>query len=149
MKFGETIVLLMLATFIVVPTMLAADYSAAEPVVEDMLLDPEYNLPIESADVSISTQRVVFDCITDITVQETGAPLAQVGEFVGGALGAYYTLLKSAPDVGDLVIIMKNKNQPTTATMTCPKSWINSVDLTNADDANGLIYKVIATSEEA
>ena len=56
LKFGETIVLLMLATFIVVPTMLAVDYSAAESVVEDMLLDPDYNLPIESADVSISTE---------------------------------------------------------------------------------------------
>lgn len=146
-KFVAAVGLLLLAMCIIAPNVSAADYSAAESVVEDMLLDPEYSLPIESVDVSISTEQVVFDCITDITVQEKGAPLGQVSVFVGGALGAYYQIVNSAPNVGDLVIIFKNRNEPTAVTMTCPKSWINSVDLTNADDANGLIYKVIETWE--
>jgi hypothetical protein len=149
MKFRETLVLLMLAVCAFVPTISAADYSAEESVIESMLLDPEMNVPIKSVDASISTEQVVFDCITDISIQETGAPLGQVSMFVGGVLGAYYLILSSAPEVGDLVILWKNQGDRTTGKMTCLKSWINSVDFTNENEINGLIYKVIGTSASA
>lgn len=148
MKFGEALVLLMLATFIVVPTMLATDYSAAESVAEKFLLDPQYGSgTIVGADVSISPDEVVFDCNTDVSVPETGAPLEQVGAFIGTAIGVYYLVLQSNPEVGDLAIIMKNRNDPTTLVMTCPKSWVNNADLSN--DANELISKVFLTAKEA
>ncbi len=148
MKFGEALVLLMLVTCTIVSTVSATDYSAKETATENMLLDPEYNIPIKSVDVSISTEQVVFDCITDISVQETGAPLGQFGAFLGGVLGMYYLVVDSSPEVGDLTIIMKNKNQPTKLKMTCSKIWIKSLDMTNEDDANNLIYKVFLTAEK-
>lgn len=150
MKFGYSIVLLSLAMCALMPMAFSADYSAAESVVEDMLLNPEYNLRIESVDVSIDTDKVIFDCITDISVQETGAPLEQFGTFLGGVLGTYYQVVTAAPDAGDLVIIMKNKDQPTApVTMTCSKNWIKNADLTSVNGANELIAKVFSTMEKA
>lgn len=148
MRFREVLVLLMLVICTIVSTISATDYSAAETATENMLLDPEYNIPIKSVDVSISNEQVVFDCITDISVQETGAPLEQFSMFLGGVLGMYHIIVSSSPEVGDLTIIMKNKNQPTKLKMTCSKSWIKSLDTTSEDDANNLIYKVFQTAEE-
>jgi len=148
LKFMGTMALLMLATFVVVPSMLAADYSAAESVAENFLLDPQYGSgTITGADVSISPDEVVFDCNTDVSFQETGAPLEQVGTFIGTAIGVYYLVLQSNPEVGDLTIIMKNRNDPTTAVMTCAKSWVNNADLSN--EANELISKVFLTTKKA
>ena len=138
----------MLVICTIMSTISATDYSAAETTTENMLLDPEYNIPIKSVDVSISTEQVVFDCITDISIQETGAPLEQFGAFLGGVLGMYYLVVNSSPEVGDLTIIMKNQNQPTKLKMACPKSWIKSLDITNENDANNLIYKVFQTAEK-
>ena len=148
MRFREVLVLLMLVICTIMSTISATDYSAAETTTENMLLDPEYNIPIKSVDVSISTEQVVFDCITDISIQETGAPLEQFGAFLGGVLGMYYLVVNSSPEVGDLTIIMKNQNQPTKLKMACPKSWIKSLDITNENDANNLIYKVFQTAEK-
>lgn len=148
MKFGEALVLLMLTACAFVPTILAVDYSADESIAEKFLLDPQYGSgTIVGADVSISPDEVVFDCNTDVSVSETGAPLEQVGAFIGTAIGVYYLVLQSNPEVGDLTIIMKNRNDPTTLAMTCPKSWVNNADLSN--DANELISKVFLTAKEA
>ncbi len=141
--------LLVLAMCIIAPNVSATDYSAAETTAENMLLDPANNLKITSADVSINTQQVTINCITQISVQETGAPLEEFGTFLGGVLGTYISLVNAAPEVGDLLIVMKNQNQPTTATMTCPKSWVTDLDLTNENAANELIFKVFQTMKEA
>lgn len=144
-KLVSTLGMFALITCIITPTVSATDYSKAEKVAENMLLDPANNLGITSADVSINTEQVTFNCITQISVQETGAPLEQFGTFLGGVLGAYISLVKAAPEVGDLLIIMKNRNQPTTATMTCPKNWVQGIDLTNENAANDLMLKVFQT----
>jgi hypothetical protein len=134
---------------VITPTISATDYSKAGKAVENMLLDPANNLGITSADVSINTEQVTFNCITQISVQETGAPLEQFGRFLGGVLGTYISLVKAAPEVGDLLIIMKNHNEPTTATFSCPKSWVSNIDLTNENAANELILKVFQTIKSA
>jgi hypothetical protein len=144
-KLAAAVGLLVLSTCIIAPTVSATDYSAAETAAENMLLDPANNLRIESADVSINTEQVTFNCITQISVQETGAPLEQFGTFIGGVLGTYISLVNAAPEVGDLLIIMKNQNQPTTATMSCPKSWVTGLDLTDEKAVNELMLNVFQT----
>jgi len=148
-KFVAAFDLLVLAMCIIAPIVSATDYSAAETVAENMLLDPANNLGIKSADVSINTEQVTINCITQISVQGTGAPLSEFATFLGGVLGTYISLVNAAPEVGDLSIVMKNQNQPTTATMTCPKSWVTGLDLTNENAANELIYRVFQTMKDA
>jgi len=134
----------MLATFTVVPTMLAVDYSATESLSEKFLLDPQYSLgTIVGADVSISSDEVVFNCNTDVS------ELEQISTFVGIAISVYALVLQANPEVGDLTIIWKNGNDPTTGVLTCPKSWVNKADLSNADEAGELITKVILTANDA
>lgn len=125
----------------------AKDYSAAETFMEGKLLDPTYGMGISSADVSINEQQVTFNCITDISVPETA--LEQFGMFLGGTLGLYSVIVNTMPEVGDLLIVIKNKNQPTVATLTCPKSWVEGIDLTNEDTANALIFDVFSTMKKA
>jgi hypothetical protein len=153
MTFGNKLVatlgLLALAMCIIASTVSATDYSAAETVAENMLLDPANDLGITDADVSINTQQVTINCITQISVQETGAPLEEFGKFLGGVLGTYISMVNAAPEVGDLLIVMKNNNQPTVATLSCPKSWITGLDLTNENAAQELITKVFLTMKQA
>lgn len=153
MKFVDKLVavfgLLVLAVCIIAPNVSATDYSTAETLTEETLLDPTYNMGISSADVSINTQQVTFNCITDISVQETGAPLEEFGTFLGGTLGLYISLVKAAPEVGDLLIVMKNNNQPTVATLSCPKRWVQDIDMTNEDAINELMMNVFQTMKEA
>jgi hypothetical protein len=137
--------LMILAIYIFTPTSSATDYSPYERVAETMLLDPTYDLHIISADVSIDTQQVKIDCITDISVKETGAPFGEFATFLGGVLGMYMQTVNAVPEVGDLLIVTKNRNQPTVATFSCPKSWITSLDTKNVDAVNELIYKVFMT----
>lgn len=152
MKFtkGLPSSLVMLALIICTITLpvTATDYSKAEKVAENMLLDPANHLGILSADVSINTDQVTFNCVTQISVQETGAPLEQFGTFLGGVLGTYISLVKAAPEIGDLLIIMKNQNEPSTVTMTCPKNWVQEIDLTNENAANELMLKVFQTMKK-
>lgn len=133
----------------IAPGVSATNYSGLETLTEEKLLDPANNLRITSADVSISPEQVTFNCVTDVSVQETGAPLEQFGTFIGGTLGLYIALVNAAPEVGDLLIIMKNRDQPTVATLSCPKSWITGIDLTDADAVNQLMMNVLLTMKEA
>jgi hypothetical protein len=148
-NFGNKLVAVLgLLVCIIVPT-IATDYSAAENRAENMLLDPANNLGIVNADVSINTEQVTFNCITQLSAQETGAPLEQFGTFLGGVLGTYISVVNAAPEVGDLLIVMKNQNQPTTVTMTCPKSWVTDLDLTDEKAVNELMLMVFQTTKEA
>lgn len=140
--------LLVLAMCIIAPNALATDYSAAEIVAEKMLLDPANKLGITNADVSINTQQVTINCITRLSVQETGAPLESFGTFLGGVLGVYISIVNAMPEVCDLLIVMKNSNQPTVATLSCPKSWVSGIDLNN-EAAAQLIVNVFMTIKEA
>ncbi|VVB71165.1 Uncharacterised protein [uncultured archaeon] len=135
--------------YLIMPTISAADYSSAETVAKNMLLDPANNLGIQSADVSISTKQVTFNCITHLSVHETGAPLAEFGAFLSGALGTYISIIKAVPEVGDLLIVMKNSDGPTTSTMICPKAWVTGLDLTNENAVNELMLKVFQTMKNA
>ncbi len=148
-KLAVVFGLLALAVCIIPSNVSATDYSAAETLTEETLLDPTYNMGIVSADVSISTQQVTFNCITDISVQETGAPLEEFGAFLGGTLGLYINLVRAAPEVGDLLIVMKNRDQPTVATLSCPKSWVKDIDITNEDAVNELMMNVFLTMKDA
>jgi hypothetical protein len=141
--------LVILAICIIVQTTSAKDYSTAETVAKNLLIDPANNLGILSANVSINDQQVTISCITHISVQEEGAPLAEFGTFLGGVLGIYMSLVSAEPDVGDLVIVMKNKNQPTVSTLSCPKSWIIGLDDMNADAVQQLMTKVFLTMKKA
>jgi hypothetical protein len=140
-----SIVLMVLGMCIIAPNVSATDYSTSETLTEKKLLDPANNLGIVSADVSIDTQQVTINCITQLTIQETGAPIESFTTFLGGVLTTYYSIVSAAPDVGYLLIIVKNENQPNVATFSCPKSWINDLDPTNKDAVQELIFKVLAT----
>ena len=124
----------------------AGDYSAQEDVAEKLLLDPDFNLGLDSAEVSIDTQQVTFNCITN----HKGAPdaLGQFGHFVTGALVVYSGLVNSAPEVGDLVIVWQEANQPTVGTMTCSKSRIKEVDTTSEEAMSELMAQVILTMKK-
>jgi hypothetical protein len=142
-----SIVLMVLGMCIIAPNVSATDYSKSETLTEKRLLDPANNLGIVSADVSINTQQVTINCITQLPIQETGAPIEAFTTFLGGILATYCPLVSAAPDVGDLLIIAKNEKQPTLATFSCPKSWINDLDPTNKAAVRKLIFKVLATYE--
>jgi len=126
------------------------DYSALETYTEELLLDPALDAEIVSAEVSITPQQVTANCITQFSVQETSAPTQPLINFIGSIVGIYSVLVKDVPEVGDLVIIAKNNNDPTLAKFSCPKSWVNGEDLTRADavdQLNQIIYKVLQTAE--
>ncbi len=146
-KLVASFALLVLAMCTIVPNISATGYSAAEIVTENLLLNPANDLGIKSADVSINTRQVTINCITQISVQESGAPLGAVGKFLAGVLGTYVSLVNAMPEVGDLLIVWKNRNQPTVVTFTCPKSWV--IDLDTVDAADTLLYKVIMTAKIA
>jgi hypothetical protein len=129
---------------VIAPTVSATDYSAMESYTKNLLLDPAYNLRITNADVSINTQQVTINCITQLSVQDTDAPFKEVGTFLSGVLGVYMAIVNSAPEVGDLLIVMKNFNEPV-ATFSCPKSWVTDVDPANSDASLVLMAKVLET----
>jgi hypothetical protein len=140
--------LIVLIMCIIAANVSAKDYSKSETSAEKMLLDPAYNMGILSADVSINTQRVTFNCITDISSQDPDAQLGQFWTFLGGTLAIYKGLVNAAPEVGDLFIVVKNNNQPTVTTLSCPKSWVKDID-TNEDAINELMMNVFQTMKEA
>ncbi len=142
-------VLVMSAICVIAPNALATDYSAAETAAEKMLLDPANELGIKNADVSINTQQVTINCITQISAQETGDPLESFGKLLGGVLGVYISIVNALPEVGDLLIVLKDSNQPTVTTLSCPKSWVRDIDLHNEAAAQQLIGKVFMTIKEA
>ena len=144
-----SIVLMVMAMCIIAPNVSATDYSTSETLTEKQLLDPANNLGIVSADVSINPQQVTINCITQPPIQESGAPIESFTTFLGGVLAIYNSLVRAAPDVGDLLIIVKNENQPNVATFSCPKSWIINLDPTNEDAVQELIFKVLATYERS
>jgi hypothetical protein len=137
--------LFVLVICIIAANVSAKDYSKSETFAEKMLLDPAYNMGILSADVSINTQQVTFNCITDISSQDPDAQLGLFGTFLGGTLVIYKGLVNAAPEVGDLLIVAKNNNQPTVVTLSCSKSWVKDIDVTNEDAMNELMAKVLST----
>lgn len=125
----------------------AEDYSDQENVAENLLLSSDFNLGLDSAEVSIDSQQVTFNCITNH--KDAPDSLGQFGHFVTGALVVYSGLVNSAPEVGDLVIVWQEANQPTVGTMTCSKSRIKEVDTTNEDEMSELMAQVFMTMKKA
>jgi len=137
--------LLVLAVCILMPAS-AEDYSDQENVAENLLLSPNFDLELNSAEVSIDTQEVTFNCITNH--KDAPDALGQFGHFVTGALVVYGSLVDSAPEVGDLMIVAQEANQPTVTTMTCSKSRIKEVDTTSEDAMSELMAQVILTMKK-
>lgn len=133
----------------VISNVSATDYSDKEAIAERLLLDPVQDYGIIDADVSINEQQVTFNCLTDLLAKGTDASLEYFGRFIMGTIATYNGLVHVAPEVGDLLIVMKNNNQPDVATLTCKKSWVQGVDLTSKDAFNDLMYKVLMSMKEA
>jgi hypothetical protein len=128
------------------PAPSAKDYSTQENVAENLLLDLDFDLGLDSAEVSIDTQEVTFNCITNH--KDAPDALGQFGHFVTGALVVYSSLVDSTPEVGDLMIVAQEANQPTVTTMTCSKSRIKEVDTTSEDAMSELMAQVILTMKK-
>lgn len=60
----------------------------------------------------------------------------------------YLIIIKAGPDLGDLLIVMRNFDQPV-STFTCPKSWVSGLELTDSEAFQQLVIKVLMTSKNA
>lgn len=129
--------LVVLAFCILLPTMSAAkDYSYMEKAAETILLDPNNNLAIASADVTINTQQVTINCVNQITKAD------ELFSFLGGIVDVYSGIVSNLPEVGDLLIISRNIDKPDGVTYTCQKSWLNDVP------ENERVMSVFLTAKE-
>ncbi len=130
MAFGFLISIL----YITASNASAYDYSKWESTAEKTLLDPKFDSGIISADVSINPELVTFNCTTDISLQEINVPSERFRGFLATIIGVYRPIAAFVPEVGDLLVSMKNLNQSTTITLSCPKSRVGDPNLMNDDD---------------
>jgi hypothetical protein len=145
-KLAAIFGLLVLAICIFSPTVSAKDYSLMESMVEASLIG-DFNLSLMDANVSINTEQVTINCTTQFSMNETGAPPKEFGLLLTNVLGTYRSVVNAAPEVGDLLIVMKSWNRTTTLTMTCPKSWIQGIVSGDNNAAYELILKVFQTKK--
>jgi hypothetical protein len=145
-KLAAIFGLLVLAICIFSPTVSAKDYSIMELMVEASLIG-DFNLSLMDANVSINTEQVTINCTTQFSMNETGAPPKEFSLLLTNVLGAYRSVVNAAPEVGDLLIVMKSWNRTTTLTMTCPKSWIQGIVSGDNNAAYELILKVFQTKK--
>jgi hypothetical protein len=145
MKFANKLVaafvLFVLAMCIIAPTALATDYSQMEKISETLLSDPQYNLGIIAPSVSIGTYLVSINYIGASGTTEA------IMKDVGSIIGVYYGIVDKYPEVGDLLITIEDINGNAIGTLTCQKSWVSGLDLTDTSATQRVALKVMMTAE--
>ena len=134
-------VLFVLAICTTVPMVSSFSYSPIEAFFEKTLLDPQLELNIKTADVTIGTSQVIIDYTT------SSSSLENMGIDIGAILGVYKTMVDDYPEVGDLLILARSSFSGTPTRFTCQKSWVSGLD--NNDEAGWtqLAGKVMETNK--
>jgi hypothetical protein len=134
-------ILLVLAMCIIAPTTLATDYSQMETISETILSDSQYNLGIIAPSVSIGTYLVSINYIGASATTEA------IMKDVGSIVGVYWAIVNKYPEVGDLLITIEDINGNAIGTLTCQKSWVNSLDIQDASANQRVALKVMLTAK--
>jgi hypothetical protein len=140
-KLVAALVLLMFAICITALPVSAKDYSPIEDLGEKVLLDPQFELKIKTADVAIGTSQVVIDYTTSSKDEE------EIGNDIGAILGVYKMIVDDYPEVGELLILARSNFGGTPTKFTCQKSWVSSLEGNDATGWTQLASKVMETSK--
>lgn len=133
--------LLVLAMCIVVPDVSATDYSLMEKTSEGILSDSQYNLGIVAPSVSITPYQVAVNYIGASGTTEA------IMKDVGAIVGVYWGIVNNYPEVGDLLITIEDINGDAIGTLTCMKSWVSGLDITDTSANQRVALKVMLTAE--
>ncbi len=117
----------------------STDYTPLENMIENGLEDELVDVYTPS--VSISEQEVRIEYKSRAHSED------DITEGISGIIGAYMYIVQTCPEVGDMVLIIKNPNDGSkVAKLTCEKDWVQYLDTENEDDIADVIVKVVETA---
>jgi len=106
---------------------------------ETILSDPQYKLGIIAPSVSITPYQV------DVNYIGASATTEAIMKDIGGIVGVYWAIVDKYPEVGDLLITIEDINGNAIGTLTCQKSWVSGLYLSDTSATQRVALKVMLT----